>query len=105
MGQEPNSTAPLISIESNVTDFVAAVDDQKLYIRSLVSMKIKLISTFYHKMVFYIIKSNFKVPQVHGDAWVSFDDKLCITPGPMSTQRAFEITPEAPDNAVKKIDD
>ena len=68
-------------------------------------MKIKLISTFYHKMVFYIIKSNFKVPQVHGDAWVSFDDKLCITPGPMYTQRAFEITPEAPDNAVKKIDD
>ena len=36
VGEEPNSKAPSISIEPNVTDFVVTVDDRKLYIRSMV---------------------------------------------------------------------
>ena len=102
MGEGSDSTASSISIESNVGDFVIALHDRKLYIKNFHDLgedEAFIYSLSYSGIAHRRFK--FKAPQAQGDVWVSLNDILCIIPEFISTQRSFEICPDAHGNVIK----
>ena len=80
MGEGLVSTAPSISIESNVGDFVVALDDWKLYIGKVHDLDED--ETYIHFLSHNDIvhsQSKFKVPRIRCNVWVSLNNILCIT--------------------------
>ena len=80
MGKGLVSTAPSISIESNVGDFVVALDDWKLYIGKVRDLDED--ETYIHFLSHNDIvdsQSKFKVPRAWCNVWISLNNILCIT--------------------------
>lgn len=93
-----------IVIKPKVNDYVAAVYDDKVYIRKVHEVDDDDAYIFFLQHNGNLTRNTkFKLPKKDDDVWLPFDDVLCIIPEPLATKRALEICPEALDMVVKEF--